>query len=429
MIVFSKNHGMKVPIHDTRLPNETGALWFACQCFGIREEHLKRVWLENGVKHEDGASAEQLSRARAELGSASDTRTRVELVLWDALLGRFRRAGIAPASSPNNFTDEATTTLLTLYQRLRPRLDVRDVPVSAALWVLTENFFLPTLYSVILRFQGLGLGTEFHVDRCWYLPRCSEDKVVMPVPHVLDCWLRATGLRTPYGVASRAENGSGHLTRVEEDERDGWEKEKKKVGRWLSGSHLPQIEELHALVCKFPTSVSWLDDADSWKARFTLAYAVQRTCEKFDAGIGTEASLNLSQGHRDLARESVLCDEGKFLIGSNRFFAVRLLRQRLERRGVFEKIIAPARKPVSPAFGPNPSDEEIDVWRTESRRRMNPGNWFVDYLSKEAQKTGQRRLGGNIVEDLIGVDEFTFDCGVAELNRLLAKKRKRPGRR
>ena len=191
---------MKVPTHDTRLPNETGALWFACQCFGIREEHLKRVWLENGVKHEDCASREQLARARAEVGPASDTRKRVELVLWDALLGRFRRAGIAPASIPNNFTDEATTTLLILYQRLRPRLDVRDVPVSAALWVLTENVFLPTLYSVILRFQGLGLGTEFHVDRCWYLPRCSDEKVVMPVPHVLDCWLRATGLRIFYGL-------------------------------------------------------------------------------------------------------------------------------------------------------------------------------------------------------------------------------------
>jgi diadenosine tetraphosphate (Ap4A) HIT family hydrolase len=39
---------------------------------------------------------------------------------------------------------------------------------------------------------------------------------------------------------------------------------------------VPNIEELHALVRKFPASVAWLDDSESWRARFTLAHAVQK---------------------------------------------------------------------------------------------------------------------------------------------------------
>lgn len=83
------------------LPNDIAALWFACQCFDIGESMLKPI------------SRPKLKRAREDNGIGEHGKSEVNRILWDRLTTRFRRHGVAPASVTNNFTDEATTLMLT----------------------------------------------------------------------------------------------------------------------------------------------------------------------------------------------------------------------------------------------------------------------------------------------------------------------------
>jgi hypothetical protein len=43
------------------------------------------------------------------------------------------------------------------------------------------------------------------------------------------------------------------------------------VNGWLKGENDPTLDNLHNLVDEFAAKVTWLDTADSWKARFTVA--------------------------------------------------------------------------------------------------------------------------------------------------------------
>src|SRR5205807_7964096 len=115
-------------------------------------------------------------------------------------------------------------------------------------------------------------------ESCWYLPVKSRG----PISRVLDCWLRVAGFRTAYGVSKTLSRRNADTGTSEERVHLRWESWKKGVGRWLNGECVPSVKRLHELVDAFAEQVSWLDEPNAWKARFTLACAMQNVCDTMD---------------------------------------------------------------------------------------------------------------------------------------------------
>ena len=198
----------------------------------------------------------------------------------EALYDRIRRSASKPLfSRAGKVAEETAFALLRLYEKLIPRLSVENLSAQNVLWVLVENVFVPTLYASLLTHWRLGLGTELRGDLCWYLPLEVNSQTQMPIARVLDCWLRVAGFRTAYGVSQsfsdKREKG-GSKSDQYFYRWNGW---KKSVGRWLNGTPVRSICRLHELVDEFKEQVAWLDDSDSWKARFMVANATQEVCD------------------------------------------------------------------------------------------------------------------------------------------------------
>ncbi len=351
----------------------------------------------------------------------------------ETLYDRIRRVEGKPLFSfTGKVADEIIISLLTLYERLLPRLDFTGVSKPEAMWSLVENVFVPTVFIKLVAEWQYGLGTEFQAETCWYLPVKADGRTVKPIARVLDCWLRVAGFRTAYGVSHNLGRSKPTKRALDERTEKLWKAWKKSVERWLSGKPVQSVQSLHRLVGAFAKNVSWLDDSDNWRARFTLAFGVQNVCDAMDdsfSAVCGDSSLMLADMLRRISDERLVCDDDKLLAGSHSFFAARLFQRRLQKEGEWEKAVGSAPKSMSRSFPPEASDEEIATFQRQMDWQMNPGNWFLQFIKDRAFSDGRLKRKKHSAEDFAALEAYIFEIGVAELNRLLASKRKEAGER
>jgi hypothetical protein len=68
------------------------------------------------------------------------------------------------------------------------------------------------------------------------------------------------------------------------------------------------------------------------------------------------------------------------------------------------------------------------MFRKEVEWRMNPGNRLLEFITKQAISEGRLKRGDISVQGHIPLEEYIFDLGAIELNRLPVSKRKRAGK-
>lgn len=387
------------PSQTERLPDEVQALFFAGDCFALGEQQLNEYRMK-------------LNRARADEKISPEERERIRQNLFQGI----RKAIQTPVSHATFVSDELVTRLIELYVKVRPRLQSCRISNLDVMWPLAEHVLVPTAHLIIRQRCHLGLGTEFLGERCWYLPESVGRQVRKPVQRVLDCWLRVAGLRTDYRVSKEI----------------GDEAVRRKVNRWLDGKNQPTLAELHGLVDEFSAKVSWLDEPDSWKARFTLACAAHKAWNRVDdvyRAVCPTPALKLAQKFRALFSQPILHDDEGLLVLTDTFFAVCLLQTRLQNAGTFEKIIAPARKERHATFGPDVPDAQIEQWKKQAERDANPGNWFLHFLRNKAVAAGRLRPDNDPMQAQFVLKEYVFDLGIEELNHFLPRENAKAGKR
>lgn len=374
------------------LPNEIQARWCLCQYFGVGEKDL------------DGVNRMKLARARA--GKNVQKPGELQLALFNGM----RRAALAPVAGPVVVTDELSTQLLFLYERLRPLLKTDGATVADAMWILAEYVFVPTAALIVIQNRRRGLGTEFEGADCWYLPEKNGNLTQSPIQRVLDRWLRVAGFRTAYGVSKKMKS----------------EPLRRKVDRWRQGESVPTLQSLWHLIGKYPQEVSWLDNSEAWKARFTLACAVQEALDHADDYFKSDAgsAARLLEIFRTNIRQEFFEDDGGILVLEDIFWAVRLIESRLRAEGKFDRLFA--KMPPANYHKEWPrkvSDQEIERWQRRREFLSKRGNWFIASLVKAARKAN--RIGTvQSLDDSYNLKEFVFELGINELNRLLAERRK-----
>src|SRR5260221_862286 len=328
---------MKPLPDNSKLPTNFEALRFVCRCFGIGEKDLARSLdtIRKATKNPNDHFPRKPSRVmlvRAEKGKGRWQDALVTLHR-EALYDRIRRDDDKPLFAfTGKVAYEIIDSLLTLYERLLPRLDFKGVSKPEAMWLLVKNVFVPTVFIKLAGEWRFGLGTELEGETCWYLPVKSAGRTLKPISRVLDCWLRVAGFRTAYGVSHSLGRGQPAKSAVDERTEKRWKAWKKSVERWLNGKPVQSVQSLHKLVRVFAKKVSWLDDSDNWKARFTLAYGMQNVCDAIDeffSAVRDASSLMLGDRLRSISEERLVCDDAKLLAGPHSFFAARLLQHRL----------------------------------------------------------------------------------------------------
>ena len=209
---------------------------------------------------------------------------------------------------------------------------------------------------------------------------------------------------------------------------------KKRFDRWRSGEDLPTLFDLHNFVDQAATEVDWLDNPQEWKARFTLAHAMQNACDEMDElfkdiYVYVDSSLKLTKMIKQVSEEGIVCDDEKVLADPYRFFAARLWQLKVKQDGNWEKLVAgtPESKPGSfPKFS---SVEEDERYRKKMLREMNPGNRFLQAIMKMSTSDGCLRSNDFSAQNFIALDKYLFELGVHELNRIIKKMRKGAGKR
>lgn len=375
---------------NQNLPNKTQAISLVCRCFGAGIEELNRILeLKRGFNPEPykdfpkAFSGTTLMRAKA---NAKKEHIPTTIIQCEALYDRIRRQHCKPLwSFTARLSGELVSSLLNLYERFLPKLNFEGVARTGALWLLVENVIVPTVFIKLVQEWRFGLGNEFLGDVCWYLPIMSHGKIEKPLPRVLDYWMRVAGFQTAYQVAKAA----------------GEQSLRRKIDRWLKEGKVPDPSELHRLVNKFAANVAWLDEPDTWKARFTLACAMQNVCDLMDEyfkPIRKSSSLALIKMIRSIPKDHIVCDDEKFLAGAGSFFAARLLQRRLQSEN---------------KWNPNPPSD---------------GNWFLEEIRKMAIADGFLKGSNPPVENYVMLEEYLFGVGVRKLNCLFESKLKK-GRR
>lgn len=386
------------------LPNAYAALRFICRCCDIGEKELgytlgniRKITPEADKHFPKKISRTLLARAENGNGPWLDALRTLRL---EALYDRIRRNnGSSLFSFTGAVTDRLVFSLMRLYEKLLPIFKPDGIPPPDTMWILVENLFAPTVFIELHQDWQRGLGTEFQGDACWYLPVRSEGKNLKPVQRVLDSWLRVIGYRTAYGVSGRI--GGPDLRRT--------------VDRWRVGEVVPTVATLHKLVETFAQRVRWLDAPDDWKARFTLACAMQKLCDEMDEffkDILPDSSRKLTDMFRRIENERIVSDDDKLLAGRQTFFATRLLQLRLQREGKWEtQVLSQVPKQAQRVFQVEVSDEELAQSRSKMERKMNPGNWFLEFIKQQVPA----KLD-------MSFEDYLFNIGVKELNCLLISK-------
>lgn len=402
---------MKYDTAQDAIPNKVGASWFVCKCFGVGIQELTAT-LHQLRKTDKKCSEhfpwelsrEMISRAKDADGPWRDVLfTLCHRSLYDRI--RWQR-GKPLFAFTGELTERLVFDLLRLYERVAPQLKTEGVPAAEVLWVLVEHLFLPTVFIELVRDWRQGLGSEFESSRCWYLPDSNGRK---PIPRVLDCWLRSIGYRTAHGVSRRMGDADGVLRR--------------RIDKWLTGKPVPTLEKLHGLVHQFEEEVRWLDTPDDWKARFTLACAMQNLGDEMDEffkTLQTESSLRLAEGIRVIEKEGIVTDDNRILAGTNTFFATRLFQRRLKDEKKWEsEVAARVPKKAGKSFPADASVEEINQSRAELFRQSNAGNWLLGLMKKQSSRCNAAASLGNDG----GLEERILNLGIQELNLILDAKR------
>jgi hypothetical protein len=373
-----------------KLPNDIQALSFVCRSFGIGRgeldltlKRMREITPQSEKYFPPNLWRETVKRAKNEKALWQDA---TKIVHHEAAYDLIRRQNGKPLwSFTGKLTDEFVSVLLSLYARLLPKLDVKDVATTDAMWLLVENVFVPTVFAKLVQEWRQGLGHEFMGEICWYFPIKSHGQIEKPFPRVFNYWMRVAGFQTTYQIAKAA--GETPLRR--------------KIDRWLKGGTPPDALVLHKLVNQFADNISWLDEPDTWKARLTLACAMQNVCDFMDEyfkPIQTNSSLVLSEMFKRISKERIICDDNKFLAAAHSFFATRLLQLRWQKNGQWQ---------------PAPLEQ---------------GNWFLAMIEKMAVADGCVKPSKPPIKNHFMLQEYLFGLGVSELNRLLAAQKKK-GRR
>jgi hypothetical protein len=321
---------MKSPTNNPNLPSNVAALRFVCRCFDIGEkelmetlERMRRITNNPDAHFPKKLSREMLARAVCGKGRWLEA---LSTIHREALYDQMRRKNGKPLFSfTGKFSQETTFTLLTLYERLLSKLNCSGVPPAQAMWLLVENVFVPTVFIKMVEEWRLGLGTEWLGETCWYLPTKSDRENQKPISRVLDCWLQVAGFRTAYGVSQSLTRGKPGKSALDEQTEKRWKTWKKSVERWRNGKPVQSVHKLHRLVETFAPNVAWLDEPDGWKARFTLAFAMQNLCDAMDEtfeSASRQPSLALADLLRRIADERIACDDGKRLAHAHTFFCL-----------------------------------------------------------------------------------------------------------
>jgi len=331
-------------------------------------------------------------------------RRALTIVAQEALYDRILRQ---PNGEPRfgftgHLSERLTFDTLRLYEKLLPQLNTEGVATTDVLWILFEEVFAPTIYVELASNWQRGLGTEFQLPTCWYLPLMEKGVRLGPVARVLRCWFRAAGFRYAHDLG-KALNDSL----------------RRKVDRWLNGDCVPKLNEVHDLVDKFAGDVRWLDGPDDWKTRFTLACAAERLFVTMDSLFHVtrpNASLHIAETLQKIRAEGVAVDDGLLLADSHTFFAARLLQRRLQNAGRWEgAIMARVQETQASKCPANASDDELENYRRKIEWGMKPGNWFLEFIKRDVPTT---KRGASLQERIL-------DAGVCELNFILEKKRDR----
>jgi hypothetical protein len=319
--------------------------------------------------------------------------------LYDRIL---RQSGQPLFGFTGHLTERLSFAVLRLYEKISPKLITDGVSPTDTLWVLFEEVFVPTIFlELVLNWQR-GLGTEFQIETCWYLPLVEKNARLNPVSRVLRCWFRAAGFRYAHDLSKALDDSV-----------------RRKVDRWLSGECVPKLREVHGLVDNFADDVRWLDSPDDWKTRFTLACAAEKLCEAVDAcfrATHPDSSLKIAEMFQKVRAANVAVDDGLALADSHTFFAARLLQRRLQNEGKWDaEIVAHVRDTQARKCPTNPSEDEMEQFRREIEWGMKPGNWFLEFIKREATTT----------KHSMSLQERILDTGIHELNRILDTKRGR----
>jgi hypothetical protein len=375
------------PNHDAGLPNDVAALHFVCRCFGIGEKEMLRTLerVRSFTKDADDHFPRTFHRmllTRSQKGNKQWDKALLT-IQREALYDQIRRQDGKPLFGfAGDFAERLASSMTLLYERLLPKLNVEGIPGPTAIWILLKNIFVPTAYAELVKNWRLGLGGEFRGPTCWYLPLGPKHK--QPVSRVLDCWLRVAGFLTGYRISQEMEK-----------------MDRSQVDEWRRGEKVPNPLTLHRVVEKFAGRVSWLDDAEEWKSRFTLACAMQNLSARMDEyfkHICSNSSLELAGMFQKIADEHIVCGETNFLAEAHNFFATRLLQTCIRKEG---------------------------QWVAE----FNMGDRFLKLVNEKAGKDESFRRNIKILGERLALEEYLFDVGVRELNRLFEIERKRIGGR
>ena len=328
----------------------------------------------------------------------------LQTVAYEALYDRIRRQkGKAVFGCAGEVTERVAFALLRLYEKILPGMNTDGVPREEALWVLVSEVFVPTAFvESALNWQN-GLGTEFRVETCWYLPVRKKGEWWGPVRTILHLWLRAAGFRNAHDLKKELNSDSA----------------RRSADRWMRGDFVPTIDALHSLVNRFGKNVGWLGERDTWKTRFTLACGVEHLRAAMDDFFGARrpnCSRRVPIMLRRVLKDGVAVDGGRVLADSQTFFAARLLQRRLKDEGKWtRKVLRFVPERSGKSFGKRASQETIDKYRRVVQWKMNPGNWFLRVIEREVA-AGEH--DGSLHERILGL-------GVRELNRILDSKRGR----
>ncbi len=316
-------------------------------------------------------------------------------------------------------------TLLRIHEKLGPQICLDGAAPIDALWVLAQEVVLPTAHLIFTLRQAAGLGTEFRRDSTWYVPQEIDGKFMQPVSVLLDRWLRTAGFRTAYGVSKP--KGSD----LSDDAEMKWATQRRQVKRWLDGKSFPKLENLHALVDSFPEKVDWLDTAESWRARFTLAFLIGRALREsdqfFTGRVKASSSAQLAKGFHAMSQEPIWTDDEGLLVQPSSFFAVRLWLRHLATTGDLDALLEKAPKEVKMNFGPDATDEEIQEAKLSVNRTLNFGNHLAQHLLNAAGASNDVSSPFAVFARNQQVEDFLLKYAAGELNRLIALAAKKPG--
>jgi len=396
------------------LPTNFAARRFACRCFGVNLPEMQRM-LEIMRSREDEPDKhfpKTLNRVmlnEAEAGKGKWCGILIT-VADEALYNRIRRINSQPLiGCAGHVTERLVFGLLSLYEAISPRLNLDRIPCDEVLEVIINEVFVPTVFLKLALNRDRAERTEFDIETCWYLPVVKDGQQWGPVRTILQHWLWSVGFRNAHDLKKELNSDSS----------------RRSADRWLSGDIVPTIDELHRLVDKFHKPVQLAGDKGDWKTRFTLACGLAHLYAAMDE-LRPKSSMAARRLLRDVQKDGVAVDDDGVLTDSLTFFATRLIQRRLQREGAWDEIVqSRVQATLAKQYPANPSDEEIETFRSAMEWGMNPGNWLLHFIETEAI----RLIGPGTAphSSMIGwsLSKRILELGIRELNQVLDAKRGR----